>query len=256
MTELGLPDPVYMEGVPVHPVTREQLIGCLVKWASEATLRRVCHLNVHALNLANGDPSFKQVLQSADLVYCDGVGVQVGARLLGHHLPERLTLPDWIDEALSQFEAAGLSVFFLGDVPSIAEAAADRASHTHPSLSVSGWRGGFFEIGSSEEDEIIAQLHQSEPNVVFVGMGMPRQEYWVEENAPRLTPSIFIAAGAAFKWYTGVTPRPSRLLRDRGLEWLGRLMLEPRRLWRRYLVGNPRFLLRVLRARRENSHTP
>jgi len=256
VTELELSTPFFIEGLPVHPLTQEQLISRIVDWASKSIFRRICHLNVHALNLANGDSAFKGVLQSADLVYCDGVGVQIGARLLGGHIPQRLTLTDWIDEALSQFESADVSVFFLGDEPAVAAAAADQASHAHPRLSVAGWRGGFFETGSPEEDQIIAELHQTGPNVVFVGMGMPRQEYWVRNNARRLTPSVFISAGAAFKWYTGVLPRPNRLLRDHGLEWFGRLLLEPRRLWRRYLVGNPRFLIRVLRARLENSRTP
>ncbi len=243
-----MPPPVRLLGVPIHPVSPEALVETIVAWGDGDRLRRVYNVNVHAMNLAARDATFCEALQRADLVFCDGFGVKWGARLAGLDIPWRLTPPDWIDAFARAAASAGQSVFALGDEAGVADDFQALLAQRHPGYRAAGSHHGFFEKEGPENDEVVAGINRSGATHLLVGFGMPLQERWLEANAARLDVRTVIPVGALYRWYIGLDQRAPRFMTDHGLEWLARLARNPIRHFRRYAVGNPQFLARVLWA--------
>jgi len=207
--------------------------------------------NVHSFNLAYENEWLRDFFNQADVVRLDGAGLRLGARLLGISTPPRLT---WADFAwdLAEFCAEHqFSLFFLGGRPGVAEKAADKLRFTHPSLNVVGIHHGYFDKTADhlENEIVISQVNAVRPDILIVGFGMPLQEKWLYENWKRLDVNVTLTGGAVFDYISGELQRGPKWMTDNGLEWLARLVIEPRRLWRRYIVGNPLFLWRVFRQR-------
>ena len=242
-----VPPPVDLLGVPIHPVSATSLVDSLVAWgeAPATRPRTVFYVNVHAMNLAHEDPAFAEALRAADLVFCDGFGVKWGAKLAGVALPHRLTPPDWIDALLG----AGQRVYALGDEPGVAEEFQAEAARRHPGYRDAGAHHGFFAKEGAETDAVVDAINASGATHLLLGLGMPLQERWALACAPRLRVKTIITVGALFRWYAGVEQRAPRWMTDHGLEWLARLAQHPRRHFRRYVIGNPRFVARVVRSR-------
>jgi N-acetylglucosaminyldiphosphoundecaprenol N-acetyl-beta-D-mannosaminyltransferase len=243
------PTPVDLLGVIVHPVTSEFLVGTLVHWGRGVTQRRVFHVNVHAMNLAAHDETFRSALNQADIVFCDGYGVKWAARLAGRRIPHRMTPPDWIDAFAAAAAAAGQPVFALGDEDGIAARFQHALQSRHPGYASAGSHHGYFDRQGTGNAAVIEAINRSGATHLLVGMGMPQQELWIAQNAARLRPRVLIPVGALFRWYVGIEQRAPRWMSENGMEWLGRLARHPVRYFRRYVVGNPLFILRVLRWR-------
>lgn len=245
-------------GVRIHSVTVTDLLRLFAAIIDSDERALVLHVNVHGMNLAYTRPWLVDILNAADIVYCDGDGVVMGARLLGQDLPGRLTLADWL-WTLAEFAAAGnYSLFLLGAQDGVATRAAARLQERFPDLKIAGVHHGYFDrtAGSTENEAVLAHIRAASPDILIVGFGMPIQEQWLHENWPQLDTHIAISAGAIFDFISGDLRRAPAWMNDNGLEWLGRLLVEPRRLWQRYLVGNPLFLGRVLRQRMSAPHLP
>ena len=238
-------------GVGVDPVTLEGLHGRIARLIRSGRRGLVLNANVHCLNLCYEDPSLRGFLNGADVVFCDGAGVMLAARILGRRIPERITYADWAWRLAAFAEARGFSLYLLGAEPGVAEEAARRLLARHPGLEIAGVRHGFFDrtAGSPENEEVIAEINAARPDILLVGFGMPLQEYWLMENRDRLDAGVLLTGGAVFDYVSGRLRRGPRLLTDNGFEWLARLLVEPRRLWRRYLLGIPLFSARVLAQR-------
>lgn len=205
----------------------------------------VLNVNAHCLNLTYRDAALRRFFGEADIVFCDGAGVMLAARILGGRLPARITYADWLP-VLSDFaERENFSMYFLGGKPGIAEKAATKLRASHPNLEISGTRHGYF--GSSENESVVRKINDASPDILIVGMGMPTQEKWLMENREKLDARVILTGGAAFDYASGELRRGPRVFTGNGFEWLARLAIEPRRLWRRYLVGNPLFVFRVMR---------
>jgi exopolysaccharide biosynthesis WecB/TagA/CpsF family protein len=203
--------------------------------------------NVHGLNIAWADPSFRAVLERADLVLNDGKGVMLAALLGGRRFPADLNGNYLTPLLLERAAARGWPVYFLGADPGVAEAAAAALRRRYPALEVAGCRHGF--IATGEEDDVVAVVRHSGAGLLLVGMGNPLQERWLDRNMARTGARLGIGVGAFFDFQAGVVPRAPRWMNRTGIEWVHRLGQEPGRLWRRYLVGNPLFLGRVVAAR-------
>lgn len=242
---------VRVLGVPIDPLTVDELHEHLLRFVRERAGATVLHANVHAINLARSHPWFSGILQDADLVFCDGHGVMLGARLLRQHLPARITYADWTWRLAALCEREGLSLYLLGGRPGVAEAAARRLRARHPRLRIAGTQHGYFDKrpASAGSDAAVAAVNAAGPDILIVGLGMPIQEAWVAAHRDRIASPVVLTAGAAFDYVSGRLRRPPQWMTAHGLEWLGRLILEPRRLMGRYLIGNPIFLWRVLRER-------
>ena len=184
-------------------------------------------------------------------MFCDGAGVILGARLLGKRIPERITYADWYWQLASLAEQKGYSFFLLGAQPGVAARAAEKLHEKYPQLRIAGIHDGYFDMSAGSEDTagLIRQINAAAPDILTVGMGMPLQERWLCENWDQLETHIALTGGAVFDYISGELQRPPRWMTDNGFEWLGRMLIEPGRLWSRYLVGNPQFFWRVLKAR-------
>lgn len=238
-------------GVRVHALTVDQLHGQIAALVDHGAHALVLNVNVHAINLAFERPWLKDLFNRAEIVFCDGAGIRLGARLLGYRLPQRITYADWIWQ-LAEFAAGrDLTLFFLGSRPGVAEEAAACLQGRFPALRVVGVHHGYFDKspGSPDNESVVRAINTLRPNILVVGFGMPLQERWLLENWERVEVNVALTGGAVFDYASGQLHRAPRCLTDSGFEWLGRLLIEPRRLWRRYLIGNPLFLWRVLRQR-------
>ena len=245
------PSRVYVLGVGVDPITIEELHAEIERLARSGERGTVLNVNANCLNLLYGSPALREFFAAADVVFCDGSGVMLAARLLGKRLPARITYADWAWQLAAFAEAEGLSIFLLGAEPGVARRAAQHLLARHPSLRISGVRHGYFDNtpGSPENEAVLREINTTRPDLLLVGLGMSLQERWLMQNRDRLEAGVALTGGAVFDYVSGGLRRGPPLLTDNGFEWLGRLLLEPRRLWRRYLLGNPLFLLRVLRQR-------
>jgi len=243
---------VCVLGTKFRPVTRDELISFLratVKGRSQNAKRvTVLNVNVHALNIAYERSKFQQILNEADLVFCDGFGALLGAWLSGYRPPidGRHTPPDFLEDIARACHDADSGLFLLAGVEGVAEEAARKLTAAVPGLRVAVHHGYFGKNGP-DNDAVVERVNAFRPGLLLVGFGMPIQEEWIRDNRSRLDADGIFSMGACLDFYTGRTARGPRWLTQFGLEWATRLVTEPRRLFGRYMIGNPLFLLRVLK---------
>ncbi|HEX2235592.1 MAG TPA: WecB/TagA/CpsF family glycosyltransferase [Actinomycetota bacterium] len=206
----------------------------------------VAHANVHTVNLALADPGYMAALQRADLVLNDGKGVMLAARMYGRPFPADLNGNFFTPLLLRRAAERGWPTFFFGARPGVARRAADRLREELPALGIVGVRDGY---ARGEGCEVVDAIRASGAGLVLVGLGNPRQERWLVDNLAATGARLGVGVGAFFDFQAGNVPRAPAWMNQVGLEWLHRLTVEPRRMWRRYLVGNPRFLARATRER-------
>ncbi len=243
--------PISILGVNVHPLTLPQLLARIEQHIHQRDRVVIANVNVHAMNIACRLPWFRDFLNQSALVFCDGAGVQLGARLLGHTLPQRMTYADWTWDLAARAAQEGWTLFFVGARPDIAAQAAARLRARYPGLRSVGTQHGYFDQtpGTPANEAVLLAINSARPDILIVGFGMPAQEHWLWHNAHRIDARVLLTGGAVFDYVSGSVRRGPAWMTDNGLEWLARLVFEPRRLWRRYLLGNPLFLWRVLRQR-------
>lgn len=236
-------------GIRVDSISRRCLIRSVEDFVASSSRSRVIYANVHVLNVAYHDSELRRILNQASLVYCDGAGIKLGARILGKHLPERMTGADWIHDLCQTCQKTGMTLYLLGGEPGVAMEAARVLTTRYPSLNIVGTHHGYYDHDGPENDAVIAEINALHPDILLVGFGTPLQEKWIDRHFERLQVPVVWAVGALVDFVTGKKPRAPRWMLDHGLEWLYRLCTEPRRLWKRYIVGNPLFIWRVLMQR-------
>ena len=209
--------------------------------------------NVHMIMEAHDDASFRVLVNRSDLVTPDGMPLVWMLRLMGHRLKDRVygpTLTLWVLEAAVR---RGVPVGFFGGAPDVLEALVHNMGQRFPGLNIVYRHSPPFRDFTREEDEQAARdINASGARIVFVGLGCPKQERWMAAQRGRVR-AVMIGVGAAFDFHAGTLRQAPRWMQDRGLEWLFRLGVEPRRLWGRYLKNNPRFvfysILQLLRLK-------
>jgi N-acetylglucosaminyldiphosphoundecaprenol N-acetyl-beta-D-mannosaminyltransferase len=242
-------DKMNLLGIQVDVIDRPQLLAEIDRLAAAKRPALIHNVNVHACNIACSDPEFREILNASEVVFCDGFGVKLGARMLGKKLGPRMTPPDWIDELFALCARRRYSVYFLGDTGPVAGLFAGMVKEKHPALRVAGFNDGFFHLDGEESIRIIRDIQRLRPDVILTGMGMPRQEKWAWQARHRLGQGVIIATGALFRWYTGTEKRAPRWVTQSGFEWLARLAGSPRKYFKRYVIGLPLFFCRILKQR-------
>jgi N-acetylglucosaminyldiphosphoundecaprenol N-acetyl-beta-D-mannosaminyltransferase len=231
--------------IPIELAEPAEMLRTITGWVGRGEQHRVMYVNAHVVNRSRALPDLAAALRTADLVYCDGYGVRLAARTLDLPVPHRMTGADWIWGLAALCEAQGKSLYLLGADPTLARAAADRLRRWYPRLRIAGSHHGYAELGSAQNERVIEDINAADPDIVLVGMGTPKQELFVDRYADRLGADVLWTVGALFDYIAGRVPRAPRWLADNGLEWIFRLAIEPHRMWRRYLLGNPAFLRMV-----------
>ncbi|MBC7104376.1 MAG: WecB/TagA/CpsF family glycosyltransferase [Firmicutes bacterium] len=235
---------VVLFGVPVDPLTLEGCVERIAALVAGGGAHQVVTLNPELLYRARNEPRLREILEGADLVTADGVGILWAARRAGRRLPERVTGIDLMMALVRRAAASGWRVFLLGAAPGVAAEAARRLQELYPNLAIAGWEHGFWR--PEEEPRVVAAVKRARPQLLFVALGAPRQEEWIARHLPALGPVVAVGVGGSFDVLAGRVRRAPALLRRLNLEWLGRLVMQPRR-WRRMLVL-PKFAWLVLRT--------
>ena len=232
-------------GLPLHAHDPASLLCTVDRMIASGGRFTVAYANVHTVNVALDQPDVAEFMRRADVVYCDGNGVRLGARVLGRTLPPRMTGADWIWDLAAHAATAGQRLFWLGGRQGVAGAAAERLVRINPGLQFAGTHHGFFDKRGDESDEVVALINRAGPDLLLVGFGTPLQERWIARNRAALHAPVVWAIGAMADFVSGAVSRGPAVLHRNGLEWAARLLVDPQRLWHRYLVGNARYLARV-----------
>ncbi len=235
-------------GITVSAVTVDEFISRVISWAHPGSpLRLITYINAHCVNLYFKDAEYANIVDKADLVYADGQAVVWAARFLGEALPERINAGDFFLRFCRLCAREGLSLYLLGSQPGVAQKAAGNIRAKIPDLKIAGTMNGFFQPG--EIFHILADIRESKPAILLIGMGVPLQERFAAAHIKEFGVPVVWCVGALFEYYARVRARAPVWIRRIGMEWLFRLIIEPRRLWRRYIIGNVVFIIRTLRHR-------
>ena len=236
------PSKICILGVEIDNVSRLEALARMESLLySGGGPRQVSFVYADCLNRSYTDARYREVLNKSSLVLGDGTGIRIASSMLGTPVRENQCGTDVTPEFLARTN--GARVFLLGSKEPVVQQAAEKMSREFPAITVCGVQHGYFQ----SDDEVIAKINAAKPDILLVGMGAPRQEIWIDENLHRLNVKICCGLGAFFDFYSGSVPRAPQWMLDRGMEWIYRLCGEPRRLWRRYLIGNFLFLGRVYR---------
>jgi N-acetylglucosaminyldiphosphoundecaprenol N-acetyl-beta-D-mannosaminyltransferase len=235
--------------LPVDAVTFTQAIDVIDALISRGQGGTVFTPNVDHVVQAEENERFRDAYQAAALSLVDGMPVLWASRLMGKPLPEKVSGSDLVMPLLERAAARGWRVFFLGGLPGSAEGARDLLVERIPGLHVVGVASPRIDVDSpsATHSAIVDVLREARPDLVLVALGAPKQELFSHAIAERLRPAVFVGVGGTLDFIAGKVRRAPPWMSENGLEWLYRLMQEPQRMWRRYLLRNPRFLLVVLR---------
>lgn len=228
----------------LHLLTEAQALEKCSEFILEAmTCKSLFFLNAHCFNISVQNSHYQGALNQADLLLNDGIGIKIGAWLNKTPIKANLNGTDLIPKILSQASLDKKKIFLLGGKPGVAEKAAHQLKKQIPGIEIVGVLDGYIK----DPHVIIDAINKSQASVLVVGMGVPLQELFIAQNKEKLSSvKLAIAGGAILDFISGEVPRAPQWLRRLSLEWLYRLLLEPRRLWKRYILGNVEFLYRVV----------
>ncbi len=231
---------------PLDVVTPDEAAQCAIEWClGQRRAHTLITVNAAMLVLMQSDSDLAQACTAGDLIVADGMPVVWASRLAGMGLHARVAGVDLMDNLLRRGAAAHLSVFFLGAKEDVVVSLTNLCEQRYPGLRVNGYRNGYF--GEQEHQEVIARIRDSGADMLFVGMPTPFKEIWCERHRESLGIPLIMGVGGSFDVLTGGIRRAPVWLQNAGMEWSWRLMMEPRKMWKRYLVTNSIFLTNVAR---------
>jgi N-acetylglucosaminyldiphosphoundecaprenol N-acetyl-beta-D-mannosaminyltransferase len=231
---------VLVCGIPVANLTEDEAVTAIDEMISKGGSHYGAVVNAAKIVAANQDEKLKQVLLDADLITADGMSVVWSSRLLGQPLKQRVTGIDLFESLVEHAAKRGWSVYFLGARDESVCGTVERFKSRHAELKVAGYHNGYF--AESESNAVSDAIKQSAADLLFVAMGSPAQEKWMASQLARSGVRFALGVGGSFDHVSGLAVRAPQWMQRRGLEWFHRLAREPRRLWKRYLIGNLAFV--------------
>lgn len=233
-------------GVPVSLINMQKAVSTILSWIGQGQSHYICVRDVHGVMRAQEDADLLEIHDGAGMVTPDGMPLVWIARWRGHAEVSRVCGADLVAELCAATVEPGIGHYFYGGKPDVAERMASALTALFPGLKVAGTGTPPFGPMSVEQDVVATEtIAAAKPGVVWVGLSTPKQEYWMRDHVGRIPGATLIGVGAAFDFYAGDVKRAPRWMHHSGLEWLHRLGSEPRRLWRRYLVMAPQFVLKI-----------
>jgi len=239
---------IQVLGSKVHMVEIPDVLAQMERWIKDdpGTCHHVVNSGMHGVMAAHRDPKLHQIFKSVDLFALDGILMVLVARLRGFKIRKKYTGPDILWEFARSASENGYTNYFYGDEEPVLQRLEERLKSEFPNLQIVGHRSPPFRQLTPEEDAAdVVAINQAHPDVLWVGLGMPKQEQWIFEHRGRLKTTVAMGAGAAFKFVSGDASRGPSWLRNMGGEWVWRLMGEPKRIWRRVLIDAPQFVVLV-----------
>jgi len=231
-------------GVPLAVTDYDRTLDWIDAAVAVGAREYLCVAAVHTVMESRDDEALREAVDGAAFTVPDGQPLAWALRKLGHDIDARVYGPELMERACARAAASGQRFYLYGgrDDKALAQLAANLL-HRHPGLDLAGgWSPPHRELSDAELDEIVARINATRPDVVWVGIGVPKQEKWMAAMRDRLDAPVLIGVGAAFDFHAGLIPQAPAWMQERGLEWLFRLMQEPSRLWKRYARHNPRFV--------------
>jgi N-acetylglucosaminyldiphosphoundecaprenol N-acetyl-beta-D-mannosaminyltransferase len=240
-------DRVNILGVGAMPLDLNRAVATLEQWRVEGRQEYVCVVSVHGLVVAQRDPAIRRALNRSGMATEDGMPLVWWSRLAGFSQARRVCGSDLLDKVCAYGAPNRFRHYFYGATPKVLEQLVERLKKRHPDLCVAGYHSPPFRPLTEPEDAAeIAAINEAKPDFVWVGLGMPKQEKWMVAHLGKINAAALIGVGAAFDFHAGTKPRAPVWMQRSGLEWLFRLMCEPRRLAHRYLIDNSLFIFHTL----------
>jgi len=234
-------------GVGVSAINMALALRAIGGWIARREPHYICVTGVHGVMESQRDEELRCIHNAAGLVTPDGMPLVWLSRYMGFRHVERVYGPDLLLAVCERSIASGARHFFYGGAPGVAEKLAVRLQSRFPDLRLAGTYSPPFRPLTLQEDlAVVERINAVQPDIVWVGMSTPKQERWMAEHVGRLSAPVLVGVGAAFDFHAGLKRQAPRWVQKRGLEWLFRLLMEPRRLWRRYFINNPWFLWLIL----------
>lgn len=230
-------------GMRVDATTYEDAAARIFDWTRREESRYVCVATVNNVMEAYHAPGFRAIMREADLVTPDGMPLVWGLRLLGHRAATRVYGPDLTPVVLEMAERESIPVAFYGTAPQTLDRLMISVRNRFPNLDIAyAWSPPFRQLSEEEDSKVVQDINGSGARILFVGMSTPKQDWWMAGHKGQLK-AVMLGVGAAFDFMAGTKPQAPRWLMAAGLEWMFRLATEPKRLWRRYLKQNPKFMV-------------
>lgn len=240
---------IFLAKLPIDKVSLETVVSHLFSLLEPKGQKpkMVFYLNAYTVNLAFKDKNYAKAIRAADLVYADGWGPVWAGKVLGYQLPGRLTTADFFDDFCQKAKENNLSLFLLGSCSETIKKTAKNLKKEFKNLKIVGFHHGF--LNQSKSKKVISLINRSQPDFLIIGLGSPKQEKWLFNHLDQLQIKVGWCVGGLFEYLAKTKPKCPRWLGDLGFEWLFRLLAEPKRLWRRYLISGPEFLFRLVRSK-------
>lgn len=238
-------DRINIHGVKIHNVSMQEAVETVLNWVSGSSIHAVYTPNAEIIMQAQRNTDLKNILNEAGLLIPDGAGVILGAKMLKTPLKEKVSGIDLIKNLFKASAGKNISYYILGGKPGVAEMAAVNIMSDYGKVNIKGYTHGYF--SAEEEDALIENINRLKPDVLIVGLGVPRQEIWIDQNMYRLNCKVCIGVGGSIDVLAGTVALAPEIMRKAGLEWLFRLVREPKRYKR--MLDLPRFVLLTLKKR-------
>jgi N-acetylglucosaminyldiphosphoundecaprenol N-acetyl-beta-D-mannosaminyltransferase len=245
-------------GTLVDRVDREEAVKRISSFLWSGRPHQIVTVNLDFLSIAERDERFRTLINSSDLAVADGMPLVWLSRLRGEPLAERVAGVELLDDSCRIAAQTGHGVFLLGAAPGVAEIAAERLEERHPGLRIVGtYSPERATLGRHKENErIVNMIREAKPGFLFVALGAPRQDRWIRDHLHELDVPVSMGVGCVFDLLAGVSSRAPIWMQSAGLEWAYRLVREPRRLWRRYILNDLPLFGRLLLSGRRQSGAP
>jgi len=238
---------VNVLGVGISAINMTAAVETIAGWIAQGASQYVCVFPVHSVIECQKDSDLRHIANASGLTTPDGMPLVWLSRLHGHRHVSRVYGPDLMSAVCAASVERGYRHFLYGGADGVPEKLAAVLAQQYPGLQVAGtYSPPFRPLRPEEDEQIVEMIDASDADIVWVGLGTPKQDHWMATHVGRLKAPVLIGVGAAFDFLSGLKRQAPRWMQQTGLEWLFRLITEPRRLWRRYLVNNPLFVLLVL----------
>lgn len=231
----------------VHPLYKSEFLDII-----ETNLREGIQIVQNGVNASSiieliNNKELSQAYNNSNLINIDGMSVVWALRFLGYYVPERVACPDLAEDILRMAEKNNFGVFLLGTTEKSIRLCVKEIIETYPDLKLLGHHNGYF--NNDEEHLVIKMINNANPDILFIGMPSPKKEFFVEKYRGHLSARYFLGVGGYFDIISGITRRAPNWIQSIGMEWFYRLLQEPKRMWRRYLIGNSRFIWLVIQEK-------
>lgn len=235
--------------IPIRNVSKDRAVQLIQEHLEKREPSEIHFVNAHCINVAARDGHYHSILKSAAAVFPDGTGIRKAGNALAHPVVDNVNGTDLFPMICDMCAKTGKTLYLLGGKPAVAETSAKWAEDHAGSPIIAGSHDGYF--SKEQTSSVVQGINDSNCDILLVGMGVPAQEKWIREHLEELQVPVVMGVGGLFDYYSGTIPRAPRFMRKMGVEWVWRLMMEPGRMWRRYIIGNIQFMLRLKQLQRD-----